>query len=128
MRYRVCDQGHITKGDHFDPRCEVCGGRLQESSALTALCLRLEGQTFKVVEFDFEEQSIQVEEGAVVKGPIEGLLLVTMPHSHLQALANVDELGAFAEGVEGTIKKAGWDGEVMVISETMKMARFEPVS
>ena len=127
----ICNNGHINSTSHPNHdwkgmKCMECGEKLQTSPAIEALCARYEARTFKVVECVFEkDQAIQVEYGEVAKGPIEGVLLVVMPHDQLRNLADVDGLWRFTKGVVETIKDAGWEGEVMVISETMKFARFE---
>lgn len=126
----ICDFGHVNKNP--DPaggrlKCSTCGGHLQTSPGIEALCVRYEARTFKVVECAFEEHTIQVKHGTVVKGPVEGVLLVVMPHDQLHALVSMSEKGGrrFIDNTIKTIKEAGWDGEVMIVADDMKMARFE---
>lgn len=82
---------------------------------------------YRVVECAFKEHDVQVKNGIVLDGPIENALIVTMPHQQLLALCQTDHKGAFVKNIEETLKSAGWDGEVIVISEEMKFARFELV-
>lgn len=89
--------------------------------------LENEQMKYRIVECVFKDHDIQIENGIVLDGPIEGALIVTMPHHQLAALCQTDNQGTFVKNIEETLKGAGWDGEVIVISEEMKFARFEPV-
>ena len=133
----ICDYGHINKSKDLILsqqaegggawRCLKCDGKLQTSPGIEALCARYETRTFKVVECAFEEQTIQIEHAAVMKGPIEGVLLVVISHEQAQNLASCggEVYQRFVTNAIKAVKSAGWDGEVMVISEDMKFARFE---
>jgi len=136
MGYYICEYGHINKSvDLIESqqaegsgcwRCLTCGGKLETSPGIEALCTRYETRTFKVVECEFEEHTIKVEHGVVVKGPIEGALIVVLPQEQMQSMiSHQGSITRFATAATETIKKAGWDGEVMFISDDMKLARFE---
>jgi len=130
--YRVCNMGHINRIGETDDRsmpadwfkCSECGRRLQESQALTALCRRIDGQNFELVECVMNEHTMRVKGGGLVlEGPIENALIVTFPEVQMQAIARSDE--SFIENIIDTIKGAGWDGEVVVASDSMKFAKFK---
>ena len=137
MGYYICDHGHINKSAALIEsqqasgsgcwRCLTCGEKLQTSPGIEALCTRYETRTCRVVECEFEEHTIQLEHGAVVKGPIEGALLVVITHEQSQNLMSCGGrvYQDFAKRAIGAVKDAGWDGEVLLITEDMKFARFE---
>lgn len=84
---------------------------------------------YRLVEFATKEHTIKVEYGLVTEGPIEDALVVTFPEERLQTLQGMggDRMVSFAKAVRETILEAGWKGEVIICSEDMRFARFEPV-
>lgn len=132
MRYRVCDMGHIHK-DGTGWECPICCARLFESDAITALCRRLEGKpeggVYRIVECTYGDERVLNIEGrdAIVQGPISNALVVTIPNDWMRSLVEVGRLSQFMEHTKETLRSGGWKGEVLLFSDKIKLARFEPV-
>ena len=132
MKYRACDMGHVHRTDTAW-ECPTCGGRLFESDAITALCRRLtsepEGSVYKVVECTFEDDRVLDVSGESlrVQGPIGAALVVTVSNEWMQSLTHADYMAEFMERTRKVLRDGGWKGEVILVSDQMKLARFAPV-
>lgn len=124
MKYRACDMGHVHETD-TEWECPTCGGRLFESDAITALCRKLasepQGGTYEVVECVFSGTSVRVQ------GPIGEALVVTVSNEWMQSLSHADYMAEFMERARKVLRDGGWKGEVVMVSDQMKLARFAPV-
>lgn len=76
-----------------------------------------------------EHDTITAKDVTVLEGPIEGALIVTVDNEMLGRLMSLgpDRLQAFVDGTRDSLQAAGWDGEIVVCSDGVKFARFEPV-
>lgn len=136
MRYRACDMGHIHVDDGSFGQtweCPTCGGRLFESDTITALCRKLEGQKhiYRFVECVYERDEVLDVSGrdVRVRGPLGEAIVVTVADEWMQTLVsmNPSRLGEFVEHCKKVLRDSGWEGEVVIVSDMMKFARFEPV-
>ena len=76
-----------------------------------------------------EHDTIKAPNVVVMEGPIEGALVVTIADRMMQRLVSLgpERLQAFVDRTRETIQEAGWEGEIMVCSDDLKFAKFEPV-
>lgn len=132
MSYRACDMGHVHEtGTEWE--CPTCGGRLFESDAITALCRKLanapESGVYKIVECVFEDDRVlDVSDRSVrVQGPIGKVLVVTVSNEWMQSLRLADYMAEFMEQTRKVLRDGGWKGEVILVSDQVKLARFAPV-
>ena len=130
MGYRVCDMGHVhTDADGWE--CPTCGARLFESDAITALCRRLEGGQggdYEIVECVFEDDRVLDVSGQSVRvqGPIGEALVVTVSNEWMQSLTHAEYMDEFMARTRKVLRDGGWKGEVIIVSDQMKLARFKP--
>lgn len=83
---------------------------------------------YKLVEIESEEhETIKLEEGPVLKGPIENVLLVVIPDEQMKALISVDADHGFYDGIKETLSGVGFDEEFLLVADSMKFAKFERV-
>lgn len=84
---------------------------------------------YRLVEAESKEHTIKVDSALVVEGPVEDVLVLSYPEERLQALMSLgcNRMEGFARVARKTVKDAGWEGEIIIVSDDMKFARFEPV-
>ena len=85
---------------------------------------------YKLVEWESKEHgTIKAPNVTILDGPIEDALVVVVDNEMIQRLISLGpgRLQAFVDQTRETIKEAGWGGEIMVCSDDMKFARFEPM-
>jgi len=128
MSYFICKYGHVNKTEALGKsrECLTCGEKLETSPAIEALCTRYEARTFKVVECVYEEfGSVEDDPYCVVRGPIEGVLIVVVPNDDLRALNVAGRTESFVVRCTEVLKEAGWEGDVLFLPDNLKLARFE---
>lgn len=86
-------------------------------------------QLYRIKEFVWDDGSIvEDKRKTVVRGPIENVLVVRVPHADLHNLIMTGGLGGFMEETTKTIKSMGYKDEILFISERLGFARFERAS
>lgn len=79
---------------------------------------------YRVVECQYEEVA-RPAIGPVVRGPIENTLLLLVPNEKVPYLQ--EDYQGIIEATRAALKTAGFEGELLVASEDLRFARFEPV-
>lgn len=85
---------------------------------------------YKLVEWESKEYGpVKDRNLTILEGVIEDALIVQVKEEMLHRLIQLgpNRLQAFVDQTRAALRESGWTGEVMVCSDDMKFARFEPV-
>lgn len=82
---------------------------------------------YKIVKCEFEESTHKLENATVLNGPVEGALIVLLPTEAMNHMAMSGTLMSYTKNVEEQIKKTGFDGEIIFMSDTIRFAHLEKV-
>lgn len=85
---------------------------------------------YRLVEWETRKHgTITAPNVTILEGPIEDALIVTVADEMLQHLISLgpERTQAFVDRTRKIIEDAGWKGEIIVCSDDMKFAKFEPM-